>query len=285
MQKSLKLLFTLVVVLLGVEGFTASAHAVTHYVQSSTPTIFVHGWGSSSHAEEKMANAARDAGVTKTIVRANVDKKGNVTFNRQIPSNAVNPIVEVNLEDNKLAGYQDDYTQGYRHGGTYVKNVVVALQRQHHYKQINLVGHSMGNLEIINYINDNVNNKKLPKVAHLVAIAGHYNGLVGEHEAESKVDAQTGEPEQQDSAYRELLGLRQNFPKNTAVLNIYGDVGDGSHSDEDVPVNSAKSLKYLVADRAKSYQEVEIHGKNAQHSKLHNNSQVNRLLINFLWGK
>ena len=112
MQKSLKLLFTLVIALLGVGGFTASAHAVTHYVQSSTPTIFVHGWGSSSHAEEKMANAARDAGVTKTIVRANVDKKGNVTFNRQIPANAVNPIVEVNLEDNKLAEYQDYYTQG-----------------------------------------------------------------------------------------------------------------------------------------------------------------------------
>lgn len=262
MQRSLKLIFILAVALLGVGGFTAS-----------------------SHAEEKMANAARDAGVTKTIVRANVDKKGNVTFNRKIPANAVNPIVEVNLEDNKLAGYQDDYTQGYRHGGTYIKNVVVALQKQHHYKRINLVGHSMGNLEIINYINDNVNNKKLPKVAHLVAIAGYYNGLVGEHGADAKVDAQTGEPEQQDSAYRGLLGLRQTFPKNTAVLNIYGDVGDGSHSDEDVPVNSAKSLKYLVAGRAKSYQEVEIHGKNAQHSKLHNNSQVNRLLINFLWRK
>ncbi|UNL40822.1 alpha/beta hydrolase, partial [Limosilactobacillus reuteri] len=27
----------------------------------------------------------------------------------------------------------------------------------------------------------------------------------------------------------------------------------------------------------------EIHGKNAQHSKLHNNSQVNRELIKFLW--
>lgn len=286
MQKITKNIFlTLIVVALGLVGFTHRGDAKVSYVQSSTPTIFVHGWGSSSHAEEKMANAARDAGVTKTIVRADVDKKGNVTFNRQIPANAVNPIVEVNLEDNKLAGYQDDYTQGYRHGGTYVKNVVVALQKQHHYKQINLVGHSMGNLEIINYINDNVNNKKLPKVAHLVAIAGHYNGLVGEREAEAKVDAQTGEPEQQDSAYRGLLGLRQTFPKNTAVLNIYGDVGDDSHSDEDVPINSAKSLKYLVAGRAKSYQEIEIHGKNAQHSKLHDNNQVNKSLIKFLWEK
>lgn len=252
-MKKVKLFLSLAISLLTIVGLTSKAHAVTHYVQFSTPTIFVHGWGNSSHAEEKMANAARDAGVTKIIVRANVDKNGKVTFNRRILANTVNPIVEVNLEDNKLANYQNNHAKGYHHSGVYVKNVVVALQKQHNYRQINLVGHSMGNLEIINYINNNVNNKKLPQVAHLVAIAGHYNGLVGESDADAKVDAQTGELEQKESAYRELLGLRQTFPKNTAVLNIYGDVEDGSHSDEDVPVNSAKSLKYLVASRAKSY--------------------------------
>lgn len=99
------------------------------------------------------------------------------------------------------------------------------------------------------------------------------------------INPKTGEPSKMDSAYRELLSLRKTFPTKTAVLNIYGDVNDGSHSDEDVPVNSAKSLKYLVAGRAKSYREVEIHGKEAQHSKLHNNPQVNQLLINFLWKK
>ncbi|WP_191668562.1 alpha/beta hydrolase [Limosilactobacillus walteri] len=286
MKKYFKFGLGLVVAFAVMVGFKQRVYAVTHYVQSSTPTIFVHGWGSSSHAEEKMANAARDAGVTKTIVRANVDKKGKVTFNRQIPANSVNPIVEVNLEDNKLSAYQDDYMKGYHRGGEYVKNVVLALEKQHHYKKINLVGHSMGNLEIINYINDNVNNKKLPQVAHLVAIAGHYNGLVGQsNTANATVNPQTGEPDKMDSSYRELLGLRQDFPRNTAVLNIYGDVGDGSHSDEDVPVNSAKSLKYLVGERAKSYREIEIHGKNAQHSKLHDNAQVNRELIKFLWEK
>ena len=89
----------------------------------------MHGWGSSSHAEEKMANAARDAGVTKTIVRANVDKKGKVTFNRPIPANAVNPIVEVNLEDNKLSAYRDNYTQGYHHGGEYVKKCGISFRK------------------------------------------------------------------------------------------------------------------------------------------------------------
>ena len=35
--------------------------------------------------------------------------------------------------------------------------------------------------------------------------------------------------------------------------------------------------------RAKSYREVEIKGKNAQHSKLHENKEVDKLLIDFLW--
>ena len=58
------------------------------------------------------------------------------------------------------------------------------------------MGHSMGNLEIINYINDNVIDKSFPQVAHLVAIAGYYNGLVGQSETQNaKINPKTGELE------------------------------------------------------------------------------------------
>ena len=262
---------------------SSRAMAIQHYRQSTVPTIFVHGWGSSARAEDKMARAAQRAGVTKTIVRANVDRQGKVSFDRNIPKGAINPIVEVNLADNKLSHYQDDYTAGYHHGGTYVRNVVNALEKRGNYPAFNFVGHSMGNLEIANYINDNAGH--LPKINHLVAIAGHYNGLVGQSKAESTV-SQEGKPTREDSCFKALLGLRQNFPRNTRVLNIYGNLDNGSNSDGDVPVSSAKSLKYLVANRAKSYQELELHGKNAQHSRLHNNNhQVDQALINFLWAK
>lgn len=278
-------LLTTIIIILATLGFTLTSHAaIQHYYQSTVPTIFVHGWGSSAHAEDKMARAAARAGVTKTIVRANVDRHGKVTFNRHIPHGAVNPIVEVNLEDNKLSHYQNDYTKGYHHGGTYVKNVVSALEKQGHFPAINLVGHSMGNLEIANYINDNAGH--LPKINHLVAIAGHYNGLVGQSTAEGKINEQTGQPAHEDPSYKALLSLRNNFPRDTRVLNIYGNLDNGSNSDGDVPVNSAKSLKYLVANRAKSYRELELHGKSAQHSRLHNNNhQVDQALINFLWVK
>lgn len=282
MKKLVKLILGLVIsagaLLVGVHV----AVAAPHYVQSSTPTIFVHGGGSSYRAEEYMTHAARNAGVTQTIVRADVSKQGQVAFTRQLPAHAVNPIIEVNLADNTLGGYKESY----QHGGRYIKDVVVALEKQHHYAHINLVGHSMGNLEIINYINDNANNHQLPQVAHLVAIAGHYDSGVWEKRMMNvKVNPRTGKPNKMDAPYRHLLGLRHKFPTNTRVLNIYGNLEDGSHADGDVPVNSAKSLKYLVATRAKSYREFEVRGKDGQHSKLHHNDRVNRELIKFLWEK
>lgn len=290
MKKILLVLIGLLIIATGIVYLTGPHRSTTtaKYVQSTTPTLFVHGWGSSFHAEEKVVDAARQAGVTNTVVRADVAKNGQVTFNHSIPADAINPIVEVNLADNKLTANNDyeDYVSGYHRGGEYIKQVVVALEKQHHYHSINLVGHPMGNLEIINYLNDNLHNAKLPQVAHLVAIAGHYNGLMGEKKSEqATVNQATGKPSWMAPAYRELLNLRKNFPTSTAVLNIYGDLDDGSHSDEAVPVNSAKSLKYLVSPRAKSYTELEIQGKNAQHSKLHNNARVNRALIKFLWQK
>lgn len=292
MKRSVKIIVTVVILVVIAIGAVSwhRAQAAKNFVHEDTPTIFVHGWGSSYHAETKMVNAARLAGVTNTVVRANVSRSGYVTFNKQVPAKAVNPIVEVNLADNKLTKYgkTNDYVAGYHHGATYVKNVVTGLEKQHHYRAINLVGHSMGNLEIINYINDNtgaIKSGQLPRINHLVAIAGHYNGLMGQKQAENATLNHAGKPSWEDPTYKALLSLRTTFPRNTRVLDIYGDLGDGSHSDKDVPVNSAKSLKYLVANRAKSFHELEIHGPRAEHSRLHNNRQVNRALINFLWAK
>lgn len=194
-------------------------------------------------------------------------------LNGTIPKSAKNPIIEVNLEDN-----QSGKT-------SYVKDVITAVSNKYHYAKINLVGHSMGNLQIANYINENYNNKKLPQINKVVSIAGHYDGYLGE-EAGKKAkikNKETGQPDIYSDGFKKLLPLRKHYPKQIEVLNIYGNKKDGSNSDGSVSVASAQSYKYLINGRAKSYREVEIKGKNAQHSKLHENKEVDRLLIDFLW--
>lgn len=263
------------------------AQAAKKYINSTTPTLFVHGWGSSYRAERQMANYARNQGVTNTIVRADFAKSGKVTWHGTIKKGARNPIIEVNFANNKsVSGQESDIVAAYSKSSDYVKDVVDSMQSKYHFKSMNLVGHSMGNLQIAYYIMNHAHDPQMPTLKHQVAIAGHFNGLTMEPGTKGiTVNNQTGEPSKMLPEYKGLLGLRNDYPTTARVLNIYGDLQDGSHSDSQAPVNAAKSYRYLVGYRAKSYQEKQIKGKMVQHSKLHENKQVDRLLVNFLWGK
>ena len=248
-----------------------------------TPTLFVHGWGSSYHAEESMVAYAQKQHATNSVIRADVSSNGKVTLIGTIKKRAKNPVVEVNLQNNKsiFAGTNNQIA-AMNKSSNYIKDVINALQKRYRFNRINLVGHSMGNLQIAYYLRNNATNAHMPHLNKQVSIAGHYNGYIGEQGAPNKtVLNRAGKPQKMSAGYRGLLSLRKKFPQNTDVLNIYGDMGSGS--DGDVTVNSARSYRYLVSKRARSYQEKEIRGPRAQHSKLHENTQVDRLLVNFLW--
>ena len=248
------------------------------YIQSSTPTLFFHGYGSSANAEKHMAEAARKAGVTQTIITATVDRHAQVTLKGDIPKNAVNPIVMVEFEDNRNANYVQD--------GEYAAAVVRELQARYGFKKMNFVAHSMGNMSILFYLLKHAQNEELPQLQKQVNIANHVNGLEGMDLPANLtiLDSKTGEPSAMSDSYQKLLGLREIYPQDQVdVLNIYGDFKN--QSDGSVLNVSSRSLKYLVIDNAKSYQEKRVTGPLAQHSQLHENPEVDRLLIDFLWGK
>ena len=73
-------------------------------------------------------------------------------------------------------------------------------------------------------------------------MAGHYDGIVGINDEpnKTKIDAKTGKPSQMEPEYRALLSLRNIFPRETNVLNIFGNLENGTNSDGDVTNASAK---------------------------------------------
>lgn len=273
----------IIIVLVGIVGMAIHGQQKTSkFVQSSTPTLFFHGGGSSYHAEEHMVNAAKKAGVTKSIIRANVSKSGKVSIEGAMSSKAVNPIVEVNYEDNRQLNFN-------KHG-IWATRVVKQLQKDYNIKSINMVGHSLGNISILYYELQNAGKKNMPQVNKQVDIAGHFDGLdFKQLPASVRQPAglklnQYGKPNKMNSTYQQMTKLRTTMPKNhTRVINIYGDIGHGT--DGTVKNVSTLSLRYLVSPWAKSYKEYKFTGKNARHSKLHANPAVDKVLINFLWGK
>ncbi|HJA47672.1 MAG TPA: alpha/beta hydrolase [Candidatus Limosilactobacillus excrementigallinarum] len=273
----------IIIIILGIVGGAWYQHKKSSkFVQSTTPTLFFHGGGSSYHAEEHMVNAAKKAGVTKTVLRANVAKDGYVTLHGTMHKNSINPIVEVNYEDNRQLDFN-------KHG-VWATNVVKALQKQYGIKNINMVGHSLGNISIIYYLLQNAQNKSMPKLRKQVDMAGHFDGLdFAQLPAEIRQPqnlklGRNGKPNHMNATYRQMTKLRSIYPKNQIrVLNIIGNIG--GKTDGTVTNVSSLSLKYLVAQRAKSYQVKTFHGKLARHSKLHSNPAVDKVLIQFLWGK
>ena len=252
------------------------AEARKTFIQSSRPTIFFHGWGSSSRAERHMANAAKDAGVTKTIIDAKVDKDGQVTLDGSIPKGAINPIVLVNFDNNRGASTQDQ--------GDYAYAVVKALQDNYGITEMNMVGHSYGNMAIVYYMLQHGSDTSLPKLVKQVDIAGHFNGIIGMNEPENITLDGEGKPSSMTESFQELLSLGNHYPQGQVeVLNIFGNTGKGS--DERVTNLSSQSLGYLLKGHVKSIQEKEISGPDGQHSKLHETALVDKPIIAFLWGK
>ena len=267
-----KLLILVLVTIAGLTAFynhkEATALNTKQYVQSTTPTLFFHGFGSSSNAENHMTEAAKKAGVTQTIITANVSKNGQVSLLGEIPKGAINPIIKVNYEDNRNADYAQD--------GKYAAAVIRKLQETYGFDKMNLVGHSMGNMSILFYMLENGQDENLPQLQKQINIANHVNGLEGRD--------LPGQPSAMSQTYQNLLGLREVYPQDQVdVLNIYGDFKN--ESDGSVLNISSRSLKYLLVENAKSYQEKKITGQLAQHSQLHENPEVDELLIDFLWKK
>lgn len=276
LKKIIKLFISLAVLTLITLVANPSFAASRHYVQSTTLTIFFHGYNSGAHAEQYMVNGIKKAGVTKTVITAEVAADGKVTLQGRIPSGAINPLVMVNFENSRNTDYAMQ--------GQWVKNVVVKLQQTYHIKKMNIEAHSMGNMAVMYYLLANGQNKKLPQLQKQVAMAGTFDGAMGWNEPSNlTVNKKTGKPSAENDTFKKLLPLRHTYPQQVQVLNIYGDLGDGN--DSQVSNSSCQTLRYLINGRAKSYREVKITGQNAKHELLHHNPQVNKLLIKFFWEK
>lgn len=226
-----------------------------------------------------MVKQAKQNGVTKDVITANVSKVGDVEIKGKLEKDTTNPIVQIELANNKQGDLDEN--------AKWFKNVLTKLQSEYDINKFNFVGHSMGNLSFAQYMLTYGNDPSLPQLNKQVNIAGTYNGVLNMNEQvnEISVDA-NGKPSRMNPPYQELQQLKEIYKgKNIDVLNIFGDLKDGTSSDGRVSNSSSKSLKYLLGDSPKSYKESKYEGKSAQHSQLHENKEVAKEFIAFLWTK
>lgn len=278
------IIIVIIVAFIVIKMFTQNQSAMeksgrSNFVNSPIPTLFLHGYGGSVNSEKYMVKQAEQNGVTKDVITAIVSKDGEVELKGKLETDTTNPIVKIELVNNKQGDLDEN--------AKWFKNVLTKLQSEYDINKFNFVGHSMGNLSFAQYMLMYGGDPSLPQLNKQVNIAGTYNGVLNMNEEVNEISVDVnGKPSRMNPPYQELQQLEDIYNgKNIDVLNIFGDLEDGTHSDGRVSNSSSKSLNYLLGDSPESYKESKYKGESAQHSQLHENKEVASELIAFLWRK
>lgn len=240
------------------------------------PTIYIHGYGGVFNSTEHMIQAAEKSGAAKKTLIARVAADGKVSYSGTWDFTQKNPIIQVLFENN---------TAEIPAEAKWLNTIVEHLKSAYAISEFNLVSHSMGG-PVTLYWALHERTSSSPTLKKFVPIAGPFDGVIYIDDSPNTNSlASNGKPKIQDDAYRRYYQYRMRFPSETHILNIYGNLEDGTNSDSLVTNVSAQSLAYLLKKHVASYQELMIKGASAQHSQLHNNSEVNRAVIKFLWNR
>jgi len=255
---------------------TSHSHksALATYVTSSRPTFYVHGFQGGANSTATLIQHAEKTAHAHKVFVATVSPTGTVTLAGDWSKQTRNPIIQVVFKNN-LAAYGQQ--------SAWLAKVITTVQQAHAFKSYNIVAHSAGCVASVNLLMTK-QVAGFPKIHQLVTIAGPFDGVVGEDDvANQNSFLASGAPKYQHAAYQLLAAKRTNFPTGVRLLNIVGDLDDGSHSDSLVTNVSARSIKYLLRGRQIAYTERDFHGQHAQHSQLHENAKVARTINRYLW--
>lgn len=243
--------------------------------KSAVPTLFIHGYSGTANSFGGMIRRLSIAGAVDKGLVVTVAPNGELTVEGSLKGKQ-NPTIQVLFEDNK----NNEWNQS-----QWIKNVMVYLKEQG-VTETNLVGHSMGGVSSLRYLLTYGNETDVPKVAKFIAIAAPFNGFPG-YDSGGGYDQPVEDllkkgPIATTDRYNDYASMIGGLNKEMPILLIAGQQSDTDLSDGTVPVVSALAVDHLLTTNGNPVQ-YQIITKRAQHSQLHENTQVDGLVIDFLW--
>lgn len=264
--------------------------AVNH---STTPVLFVHGWGAGLHSQMPLAKKAIREGVAQKGLYVYVGPSGQIKMYGHLPAHPKkSPEILVKFPNAYIGEFQE---------AAELHKILVLLKQRYHVTSFNAIGHSMGAYALVTQSERDGNSRQIPRVNKLVLIAGPYDGILDrgkwdqptsgklsrlwdDHPNQNRL-LKNGQPRIKHPEYRLLMRNRRNFPHQAHILNIYGNVENGSNSDGTVSVTSVLSLDSILKNQVAGYQKFATHGRLAKHPYLETkNKRVQNEIIKFLWG-
>ncbi|EUJ49222.1 alpha/beta hydrolase [Paenilisteria rocourtiae] len=252
---------------------TTTKDTATKVKSIDTPTLFLHGYaGTKNSLGHMMDRLSRNGDATRSLVLS-VSPEGNVKASGDWDKFATKPLIQILFEDNKSSLTNQTI---------WLQNVMRTLKSEYHIPTVSVVGHSMGGVDWASYLEEASDRTDFPAVTKLVTIGAPFNGLTIGEDGTTAYDLTENGPKTNTERYQNFITNKKAIPAALQVLNIAGDVEDGTKSDTSVSLASALSGKFIF-DQVASYKEMVFTGTKAQHSKLHENKDVDAAIKEFLW--
>lgn len=244
-------------------------------------TVFVHGLqGSHKSTDTMIADLSNRYPGTKKVMTINVQPNGSLQTRGHVTS-VKHPLVQVNFINNSASTTTN---------AKWLGSALKYLKTKQGVNSVDLVAHSAGNVAVYQLLSSRPSS--IPTVKKFVILAGPFDGVLSLNDTanKNKVNRQNhDEPSIKYPAnsyypsYQQLEKMGKSFPKNVQVMNVYGNVGDGTNSDTLVSNASALSVNYLLRHQNTPVVNHCWRSAQATHSGLHRSQKVDNWIANFLW--
>lgn len=246
---------------------------------TSTPTVFIHGAGGGKYSFGGMIKRFEKQEIATKSLVITVASNGQILTDADRTSDSFsdnNPMVQVLFEDNR----NNEWEQA-----AWIKSVLVFLQQEYGVKEVNLVGHSMGGISGFRYLLQDGRNNELPSIKKFIAIGSPFNEFLDTLNNQTLDNLLANGPSEKSERYILYENEQAGMPIDVDVCLIAGKISDEDLSDKTVPLSSALAINSMVQQNGNPISVEVIEGKGANHSGLHENSDVDTRVSKFLWYK
>lgn len=268
-MKKQHIIITVTAILIFIGGWSLFPRAygtLTSNHFSDTPTVFVHGYkGTYNSFANMLQRFEEDKEWGEKVLVYRVSKKGGVHVTHSGSMDASQPYIQIVFEDNR-ASFEDT--------ASWLAQALAHLKKEYDVDSVNLVGHSMGGVVALKYIEDYQDEKKYPKNNKLITLGSPFDGIYSKEYFFYHNDPAAADLIPESAALNMLRSNKDVFPKDIDVLNI------GSSGDLVAVPESVKSLKDIVLKE--KIQEIIIDDEKLSHSALHENEQIDELVHGFI---
>ncbi|WP_188632122.1 alpha/beta hydrolase [Lentibacillus kapialis] len=235
--------------------------------QINNATVFVHGYKGTKNSFGNMLNRFEDKyGWGQRALVYSVSSSGNLDVNVYGKENVTAPILVHVIFENNRASIQDT--------SAWLAKLLEHMKETFQFNTVNLVGHSMGGLVTMDFIETYQNERVYPKVNKLVTIGVPFDGIYNEDYFRIHQDPAAEDLKPDSEALKKLHLNKDVIPEQLKVLSI------GSTGDSVAVPQSVGTIKNIVLEPQLDY--VMIHDYTLGHSELHEDTRVDKMVYSFL---